>query len=470
MEKVKKTVPFILPFVIYAFPAVFLYANNVREAELSDMLPAMLALVGIGYVIFAAALCVYRKVMAAALFSAVFGLVMLNYAFVEKLAHRLLPLMRIWQLVPIIAVSIAVAVYFLCCKNSSLAKTATLLTTICFAALIVINLATALPTEISKLSHAEAGTVADSVKLSAKQDRPNIYYILMDEYASFYQTEQYLGYVNEPMQSIFDKNGFNVSYTSFNEANSTEIVMTNALALDYVVDGSTTHAEMLEMRREGDLHKLLNKAGYTERGVGSTGWLGIKSETVLEGGTAVTTAAGDGFWDLLIKNTVLYDANAIASHAQNVLELIQDSLVALKTLARSPNSSVFTMYYICSPHEPFFFKSDGTINMAGDYAGDSGKTTDAYVQQLQYITTRIGEAVSDIIDKDPGGIIILCSDHGLRGTDVTPEGEDRRILNGLYYQGEAFDIEGKSTVNTLRSVLSRLLDIQLEDKEVLYNE
>lgn len=82
---------------------------------------------------------------------------------------------------------------------------------------------------------------------------------------------------------------------------------------------------------------------------------------------------------------------------------------------------------------------------------------------------------TEIIANDPEAIIIIQSDHGYRYPthlqfwyginqyDVEEEAPYmRNILNAVYYQGEDIYIDNYSGLNTLITVLNKLLDVDLQ--------
>jgi len=83
--------------------------------------------------------------------------------------------------------------------------------------------------------------------------------------------------------------------------------------------------------------------------------------------------------------------------------------------------------------------------------------------------------VTEIIKNDPNSIIILQSDHGYRYPDFLKNLYNidiydmsvespymRNILNAVYYQGQFIDIDNYSGINTVRTVLNKLLNTDFE--------
>ena len=80
---------------------------------------------------------------------------------------------------------------------------------------------------------------------------------------------------------------------------------------------------------------------------------------------------------------------------------------------------------------------------------------------------KIQEVVTQIIKNDPNSIIIIASDHGPRFNKEVPDEKKKNVLQAVYYKGETVtEWEGLSSVNTLRSILAKQFDIDLDLVEV----
>ena len=121
-------------------------------------------------------------------------------------------------------------------------------------------------------------------------------------------------------------------------------------------------------------------------------------------------------------------------------------------------TALFT--YVLCPHTPFVFRADGGV-VSSKYRRD-WEDVSHYAEQHAYMTTRLQSVVESILSVDPEAVILLQSDHGVRGgffvghgLEVEPN-DQRRIFNALYFGGEPVDIEGLTAVNTMRYVLTKL--------------
>ena len=78
--------------------------------------------------------------------------------------------------------------------------------------------------------------------------------------------------------------------------------------------------------------------------------------------------------------------------------------------------------------------------------------------------------VENIVSNDSDSVIMLMSDHGARGNDDysvdMPLEYKINPLNAVYFRGESGEgLDGTSTLHTLRSLLERMFEIQLDPLE-----
>ena len=154
-------------------------------------------------------------------------------------------------------------------------------------------------------------------------------------------------------------------------------------------------------------------------------------------------------------------------------KLLDDALNTLDNAwQETAGGPTLTLGYIQCPHAGFIYDRDGGQVPEEDFL--NWRDPQYYLGQLQYINGRILGAVDRILQHDPSAVIILQSDHGVRlgyhltdlyGDSYDPETEtihQQNILNCVYLGGETLDISGLSGINTLRTVLNRLFDLDYD--------
>lgn len=463
-EKVKKIVwlnSLILCSSIY--PIVFLYSKNVAEMRFEEISNIMLLYVLIGYAIWGGCAIILRQINKSALAAYIWICFLTNYMFLQKFVQMLLPNLKYWHIVPVSVYVITTLIYWINkkVKDRSLDSIIQIIT-IMVLALILINYVPAIP-QIVKKTQEVKHTQAETIIAANRQQGCNIYWLIFDECASFPVIEKYYKDSDHTVYDYLLERSFTISDESRNECANTNVVLTNCLNLQYIANTGMDASEVNAYRKDPLLFTLLKQEGYTITGVGETAWLGVESIS-LDKGAASQTVEGYSPSDVILQNTIAapfcgYDGTQSARRVLEAFRYMED------TTHFMPNSATFYMMYVCSPHQPFLFDENGGKVQAANY--NNWADDKYYLGQYKYVMKELMKIVDGIEKNDPDAIIIVQSDHGPRFKEGIPYEDKINILNAVYYRGEVIDeIDGKSGVNTLRTILNRLFGYALEDLEV----
>ena len=185
--------------------------------------------------------------------------------------------------------------------------------------------------------------------------------------------------------------------------------------------------------------------------------------------SSAKTVNGESFPEVCYANTLIYPFLA-----RNENKLIADILKLTDYLSSEqaiPDTATCTIAYFMFPHNPFIVDEAGNpISSAHDRDWNDNQY---YLGQYKYCTKLIMKILSNIVLHEPDAVIVLQSDHGARASsdqklfmEKFPLESMNNPLNAVYCGGKNIDIEGASSVNTMRRVLSQVLSISLEDKVV----
>lgn len=460
----KLGLPILAVVLVSVFPAIFLYCQNAEEAGFGEILPVIGGCIVAGLVLFALLLAITRSANQAGVIASIFAGIIMNFSLLEKAVRWLFSSLRYWHVVPIVLV-VGLHIGFLVFKFIPRDISTDIVKVVClvFGALIVINCGMSVPGVLSyqraksELSKSQANS--EKVLPEGEEGKPNIYLFIFDEYANFPQLQEYYNYDNEPLMSFLTENNFSVSYTSHNESYMTPTVLTNLMNLEYLVTDETDTNERQVLRQQGKLFSLMEEQGYAVDILESFNFMGGH---LPEGDTASEDAAtmdGATLVDLFMQQTIVYpfwETNhpALIDNALKVVEYMSepDSL---------PESDTFTLVYLDLPHAPFVVDEEGNAIPVTQSVNWVDKQY--YLGQLKFTTKMMLQMLQNIVDNDPHSVIILQSDHGGRGGAqegfriMFPYEVKTNPLNAVYIYGtEQLDIEGLSSVNTLRTLLNYL--------------
>ena len=455
--------------VVVAFPCLFIYFNNAGEANLADILPIWAMLSGAILAVFVVLMTVYRDAAKTALVTAVFAAVFMNFAIIESVLCRIFPCLYYWHvayILLIIIVGFAVIVKtHVKCETAMLVNRVLLLVGI---VLIILNGVLAIPTIKTKLTESSALSTDISGKagrVNGADKMPNVYLCIFDEYGGYECLREYCKYDNALFYDQLRDRGFNISLDSYGKSISTHTEVPNLLNISYV-----NSSDMLISEQERNLinpvvYQVFRQAGY-KLNVAGQGFLdAVGCDYVYNEDFGSKEFSAEYY---IVMNTAYYPF--YKHNDTDEADALQNHLTYITKSSQLESDSLFTISYVCCPHLPWFVNENGQRIDAS--LRENWLERDTYLGQLKYLNKLIIPMVDMILENDPESIIILCSDHGFRcvtegetmyGVD---SGEDKKyemnILNAVYYQGKALDIEGKSNINTMRTVLNKLFQSDYE--------
>lgn len=343
----------------------------------------------------------------------------------------------------------------------------------------------------------QAGNVPSSpVALSPPpgQPLPDVYYIILDAYTRQDVLQRVFSYDNQPFIQGLRDMGFVVTDQSRSNYAITRLSIPSSLNMNYLdklgppLDPNAKDAAWLDrICKSNAVREALASLGYKtvafESAYGMTDWqnadiyLSPRPASLADarafGGLnpfeamLVQTSLGRAVIDGRIKLNDLLGAQIPDPNK----EFRDRILFAFDRLGRVPEipGPKFVWVHIMSPHPPYIFTADGGIASQqgvftlADKVSGSGSPDErqAYAGQVNYINTRVLEAVKEILanSKTPP-IIVIQGDHG--AFHVTPE-DRMKNLNAYYFPdgGSPQVYDSISPVNTFRVIFNRYFGANL---------
>ena len=478
MGKLKSScIPILFNILLLMFSPLYLYLNNVQEVSFSEFFEIFKLFLFCGTLLLIGVSLLVRSLSKGIVFTAIIEVIALNYSFFAKIANFVFPDAEYWHILPVLfflGILLSIELIHLCSPDTI--RTGLKVGCAVLSGLIIINIVMALPGIYNIIrtrsgNAAETGSSSLSGEIAKSEDLPNVYWLLFDEYSSGYVAKEYFGYDNSDFVDYLSDKGFNVASSGQNESHKSATVIGNYMNLDYVGSDSNSQAELAEFKKKPEIFRLAKQAGYQCIGLGTaynfevdTDYLLTRRDLAKEG----QTMGGENYREIMLKQT-LY-APFVETRSDFSREVILNAVDDVITMSKKADDTFVFSYFLC-PHEPFLFDENGR-NVDSSHYYD-WKNKEYYLGQYKYCTKLMQKMVSEIIQNDPDSIIIIQSDHSARaGSDKDlyykwiPKEDMRTFFNAVYYRGETLDIDGLSGVNTLRTVMGRLLDIELPLVEV----
>lgn len=459
------------------YPCVFIYAQNAGEAELGDTRLFVCVFLLTALVMLAAAGILFRNMSRASFMTCLGMLVVINFTMVAEAVKGKLPWLRDrYQLLLIAALLILLTVLLLWKKPNMTAGCGIMALT--FGALCFVSCITAIPKLITNASRTPPPDAPEEIRAAQfSGEKRNVYYLLFDEYGGTENLKTYFDFDNSAFYDALRQRGFSVSETSRNtESCWTEDIVPNLLNLDYVVDDTMTNRIRREYLENPYMVQLFWQNGYRVNLVNHWRYLRFPAHELTRGQHEDTISS------YLLQHSLFQQIPAIRdrlelkifmNYRDNYVGPVENAIEALEGCADQTDGPTLTVSYIQSPHAPFVFHKDGSIQ------GDKSKywywkEPNLYTDQLQYINSVILSTVDSIQEQDPDAVILLLSDHGARvplhmveqfgGPWFDTKTETPVMQNALvsaYIPGQQLDLEGQTGINATRMVLNAAFDLDL---------
>lgn len=271
---------------------------------------------------------------------------------------------------------------------------------------------------------------------------PDVYVIVVDGYARSDVLREYYGFDNSPFLSALDELGFstlskssaNYAWTFLSLASALNMSSLDELATK-IGSGSHDQRRAQDMIRDNAVLAFLKGRGYRTIQLASA-WAGTRvnpyADEVRVGRKHIMA---DDFARALVDSSLLVIHNARL--LQDMAMFYLDQFDGLEDTAAEPGPKMVFSHFLL-PHHPYIFDRDGAVVHNGSfvdillYRKAQWRRTDAYVEQLQFLNTRLLEALRTILRSSSSPpIIVLISDHGPLVLSVDTEGSKRARLDNL---------------------------------------
>jgi hypothetical protein len=303
------------------------------------------------------------------------------------------------------------------------------------------------------------------------QEKPDIYYIILDSYGRADRLQELYGYDNSEFLNSLERMGFTIANCSQTNYNQTELSLASSLNFNYLeelgksfIKGNTDRSPLWPLIKNSALRKFLESQGYkTIAFATGYGWTEIDNADIY-------LSPQTGAWELnsfqymLIQTTagrILLDAEQLR------LPNTPDDLIrrrtqfALEKLQVIPSISgpKLIFAHLLVPHS-FVFGPNGEA-VAFDVSTMTPEIfKKGYLDSITFINKQIENIVATIIaNSATPPIIIIQGDHGPAGAAPL---DRMSILNAYYLPGhENQPYNTISPVNSFRMVLDEYFGLKI---------
>ena len=481
------------PLLFAIFPILFLYAHNISETSASQMWLPLVISVAATLVLWASLSLILRSLAKAGLATAIFLVFFFFYGrfydglsylgvFVPKHAYLLPAMLFIW----------GYCVYFIGRAKRDFRITTRLLNIVAVV-LIAINLFNIVSYQV-KVARLSADAPVESTEHTAAASPaelstlPDIYFIILDEYAHPDTMKEWYDYDNSEFISSLEDKGFFIASESKTRTPCTTEVLASVLNMEYFseevywdesqgiyVVGTTGEAKIFwdqvwnQMLYQkigyNEVADFLKAQGYKYIAFGfSNPWENyMKDDADLyfncyesDSSSMVTE-----FVHILWNTTMLRPFYNYITGSQYESHYRRGVLGTVEHLQKVPDIEgrpKFVFAHILCPHLPYVFGPDGEGVTPVNWV--NWKDSQYYRGQYIFISREIEKVIDVLLDEpETPPIIVLQSDHGQRPDYpgiVIGADEWHKILNAMYLPGMDADMlyDNISPVNTFRLIFN----------------
>jgi len=485
------------PLLFAAFPILFLYAHNISETSASQIWLPLGVSVAATLVLWAVLSLILRSLAKAGFATAIFLVFFFSYGrlyevlenwgvFVPRHAYLLPSVLFIW----------GYCVYFISRAKRDF-RIATRMLNIVAVVLIAINLFNIGAYQV-KLAGLSADTPVESTEQTAAaaspaqlNTLPDIYFIILDEYAHPDTVKEWCDYDNsEFIESLEDK-GFFIASESKTGTPNTQHVLAQILNMEYLtwvwhweeatsqwtktvlpqIEADLSSEEAYQMIADNSVVDFLKTKGYSYVYFGATYEFGRYQQDIKDTADLYfnyyeydSSSLVTEFVYILWNTTMLRPFYHYVAGSQYESYNRRGVLGTLEHLQEVPDMEgpKFVFVHFECPHTPYVFGPNGEYIAPANWANYKDKQF--YLGQYIFISWEIEKVIDVLLDESEiPPIIILQSDHGQRPHHpgiVIGANEWEKILNAMYLPGIDTDMlyDNIAPVNTFRLIFNHYFD------------
>jgi len=471
------------PFLFALYPILFLYSQNVYQVSYSEILLPLAITLGFSLLLVLLFRSIFRNGEKAAIIVSMFLVLFFSYGHVYALITD-------WYVIKHIYILIAWGTLYTCGVyltirthrelhnfTSTLNVVALSLCVVSFFNIGVHEFKTRVPRDYYKST--EDKSIKETI-LGNDETLRDIYYIILDGYASSSTLKEIYGYDNHKFSDYLTEKGFYVASESRSNYPLTFQSLSSSLNMKYVNDltdvvgiNSVDRTIPYQLIEHNEVIRFLKSKGYMFINFGS-GWGATdrNSNADLDWHCSRWTE----FLMIFIQTTML---NPLERYAQDARGRVLCTFSELAKVNRIEGPK-FVFAHIISPHPPFLFDANGDPVPKADLemSGYVWAQKENYLNQLIFVNEKVKMMVDEILtNSDVPPIIILQADHGsastfpdtadISGWDFPTEimlKERMRIFNAYYLPsgGDHLLYESITPVNTFRLIFNHYFTMSYE--------
>jgi len=305
------------------------------------------------------------------------------------------------------------------------------------------------------------------VENTKQNDMPDIYYIVLDEYAGIQTLKNKFNFDNNEFYNYLSEKGFFISSKSYSSYPYTILSIPSSLNMQYLDFNNnqiTESAKLISQIRYITDNNLVMK-NLSENGYYMVSFF-AGSEAIGQDNLIDEKICGEKYFSSHYFAKILPEERL--KEKRNEILCTFEKMVEIKDRIAQP---IFVYAHFSLPHDPFVLNDNGELQIFEETNLNYEESKEAYIQQLKFANKMTMKVINEILsDNDRDSIIIIQSDHGERTkidwTNPTEEMIKQGLnnINAIYFPNRHEDLvyEDISNVNSFRIIFNEYFNAKFE--------
>ena len=501
------------PFLVGIFPILIIYSQNIGRVEIGELFLPVIIIVGLTIGLYYFLKLILKNENKSAIIVTLILIMLFSYGHIYYLlSDVMIDEFDIGQnryLIPAFGLVLGISIFFIIRARRVFDNATSILNVISIVFIIVaisnVALVGAEITSCDKCSNQEffyeARDFSDyfeshEFSISENQELPDVYYLILDEYARNDALIEYHNFSNHELTEFLEKKGFHIAKNSFANYPMSVQSIPAIMNMDYInfladeIGTEVRNYKPLNGKNYGLYPNNMVIKNFKEMNYKiitfNTFALHLHENPLSD----ETFCHRDKFLldnrlvDVLARTSIF--GYYIERWAEG--ELRQVTLCAFENFGNAGNvfdEPVFVWAHVMLPHPPWIFGPNGEEITPGkpllitdnpEFRDSGWEPKRQYIQQVQFANKKTIEVVENILENNSNAIIIIQGDHGTAWETnwMEPSKEDAwqrlRNFDAIYFPDKDkrdLLLDDRTLVNTFRTVFNAYYESNyelLEDK------
>ena len=475
------------PFLFAIFPIVFIYSINSQEIKFTEIFSLLLIILPITFGIIFLLNLVFKNKNAIGFIVSIGFIMFFSYGHVHSLISDNLELRHFYLLAIFLTFFVISLYYFI--KTERKLDNAIKITNAISVILIVISGINIISDNIDGNTSIDLINTSSSISSSQIDDKPNVYYIILDAYAGQDVLNNYFGYDNNEFISFLEHNNFHVVPHALTNYPTTALSLSSSLNMQYLdcVENSKIIREEFgeaescfsastayEMVQNNEIMKKFNQEGY----IVINSYSGIEPTRNFDIAFSNLCGRYSGIMNSELTITLIGKSVLNPFYVELFEDVKRDQILCvlseLEEVHKKYDKSIFVFTHLMLPHSPYIFGPNGESvspeKMEARWEGLENNKQ-GYLDQVKFANKKLKQIITTIIDESRiPPIIIIQGDHGLKSkindlnNPTNKELHNRLSIFNAYHIPTTNELpyQNITPVNSFRIVFNELFDEKLE--------